>query len=328
MALKKIHLIRASQATPFIETAKRLGLPVGRLARAADLPVEAVLAGEGVIGERCLWHFIELAIQYKDCEHLGYLTALDHSVTHTGQLGGMEISLTGSLRDILRIFCRDVVTQSDGSLYRLVRRKGQTWFTRDPMFSDSPAGWQAEQYVLTFVIQIVRLCAPGDWLPGQIRIATQPMPASVPAEWSSIDVDWGCEKTEILIDDAVLKLAPRIRADANLYVAHADGSIDSVMLIEDLIDRQIWTRQCGLDHAAAELGMSNATLKRRLAEMNTNYSMILRERRIHHAKRLLTESNMSVADIAKALGYSAVSNFSRAFRNATGQAPNSIRYAH
>ncbi|RLA27818.1 MAG: hypothetical protein DRR11_17655, partial [Gammaproteobacteria bacterium] len=144
MTTKKIHLIRAAQAKPFVKTAARLGLPVKNLARKADMPYKPVRTGDGVIGERSLWRFVELAIDYKDCEHLGYITALDHSVTHTGQLGGMEITLAGSLRDILRIFCREVVNQSDGSNYRLIRRRRQTWFARDLMFIDSPAGWQAE----------------------------------------------------------------------------------------------------------------------------------------------------------------------------------------
>jgi len=79
MTTKIIHLIRAAQAKPFIETAARLGLPVKNLARKADMPYKPVRTGDGVIGERSLWRFVELAINYKDCEHLGYITALDHS---------------------------------------------------------------------------------------------------------------------------------------------------------------------------------------------------------------------------------------------------------
>ena len=131
----------------------------------------------------------------------------------------------------------------------------------------------------------------------------------------------------MLIEDEALNLAPRFPDATARPLPLTDDPVNTTMLIEDLIDRQIWSLQCGLDHAARELGMSPATLKRRLAEMNTSYSEILRKRRMHHATRLLKESDMNVADIALALGYSAVSNFSRAYRNATGFSPNSFRSA-
>jgi AraC-like DNA-binding protein len=62
--------------------------------------------------------------------------------------------------------------------------------------------------------------------------------------------------------------------------------------------------------------------------MNTSYSVILGERRFHHAVRLLESSEMSVKEIAENLGYSAVSNFSRAFSKATGTSPSHWRKAH
>lgn len=50
------------------------------------MPVEAVRSGEGVIGEHSLRDFVGLASQHLDCEHFGYLTAVDHPIILTGQL--------------------------------------------------------------------------------------------------------------------------------------------------------------------------------------------------------------------------------------------------
>ena len=193
------------------------------------------------------------------------------------------------------------------------------------MFADSAAGWQTEQYMLTVLIQIVRICAPVDWLPRRVRIATSPSAAPLPAEWSWIDVDWGWRRTEMLIEDEVLGLPPRFHIDRSrpsLAVARTERRR---MVIQDLVDRQIWSHRHGLEDAARELGMSTATLKRRLADMNTSYSEILQERRLHHAVHMLDASQMSVGKIAEVLGYSAVSNFSRAFRKATGLSPGGWR---
>ena len=99
------------------------------------------------------------------------------------------------------------------------------------------------------------------------------------------------------------------------------------MVVQDLVDRQIWSHQVGLGIVARELGMSAATLKRRLDAMNTSYSAILSERRLHHAVRLLEGSDISVREIAGSLGYTAVSNFSRAFSKAQGMSPRQWRVA-
>jgi len=325
MLSREIHLIKAAQAKPFVETASRLGVPVRALACKAELPLDSVLAGHGVIGERSLWRFVELASRRPRCAQLGYLTALDHPVTRAGQLGGMSIAMARTLREMLWIFCREVVSESDGCEYRLVKRRNGTWFTRELVFKDSAAGWQAEQYVLTFITQIVRLGAPPDWLPRRIRIASRSSPASLPPEWSRIRVDWGWRRTELLIDDDVLALPPRLRTDRSLPESDSGVAERRQMTIQDLVDRQIWSRRPGLDEAARELGMSARTLKRRLAESGTSYSEILQERRLHHAKQLLETSSMPVGRIAEAVGYSAVSNFSRAFRKATGVAPATWR---
>jgi AraC family transcriptional regulator len=47
--------------------------------------------------------------------------------------------------------------------------------------------------------------------------------------------------------------------------------------------------------------------------------------RLELAKRMLADRNRSVSDIALSTGYSSQSNFSRAFRDATGMTPSAYR---
>lgn len=320
MPAKKILLIKAAQAKPFVETAMRLGAPVRSLASQASMPIKPVLAGEGVIGEHSLWRFIELAGKHSGCELFGYLTALDHPVTSTGQLGGMAITLAESLQETLQMFSREVVTESNHCDYRLITRDEETWFSRGMVFEGHGADWLAEQYVLTFITQIIRLCTAGDWLPRKIHIATRNEPVELPPEWNTTQVIWGADRTELLIESELLSLPPKASTRVGLKKTDRNA-----MLLEDLIDRQIWTGQHGLENAALELGMSPTTLKRRLSAIDTSYSELLLCRRIHHATRLLSKSDMRVGKIAEALGYSSVSCFSRAFLKATGYSPSSQR---
>ncbi|MCC8944013.1 helix-turn-helix transcriptional regulator [Bradyrhizobium sp. Arg62] len=59
--------------------------------------------------------------------------------------------------------------------------------------------------------------------------------------------------------------------------------------------------------------ISARTLQRHLGRMGTSHSAMLAEVRLNMACRLLAESSRPLSDIAKILGYSSASSFSRTF---------------
>lgn len=83
-----------------------------------------------------------------------------------------------------------------------------------------------------------------------------------------------------------------------------------------------------LPHCAATadaLGLSVATLGRRLAAEGTSWRALCDEHRLGHADRLLRETQRSVADIALSLGYAESASFSRAFTRHFGHSPRHAR---
>jgi AraC-like DNA-binding protein len=76
----------------------------------------------------------------------------------------------------------------------------------------------------------------------------------------------------------------------------------------------------GPAEVARGLGMSERTLKRKLAEQGTSYSELLDRERHSQAVELLRGA-ASIDDVAERLGYSDAANFTRAFRRWTGRSP-------
>ena len=76
---------------------------------------------------------------------------------------------------------------------------------------------------------------------------------------------------------------------------------------------------------SAQMGLSAEQLNRRLKKENTNFRRILLERRIDIAKRLLTDTQASILEIANRVGYADSAVFCRAFRNHVGQKPTDYR---
>lgn len=68
-----------------------------------------------------------------------------------------------------------------------------------------------------------------------------------------------------------------------------------------------------VDSTARKLQISARTLQRHLGRMGTSHSEMLAEARLNIACRLLEGSSQRLSDIAKTLGYSNASSFSRTF---------------
>lgn len=69
------------------------------------------------------------------------------------------------------------------------------------------------------------------------------------------------------------------------------------------------------------LHLSPRTLRRRLTEEDASYRKLLDEVRAQRAGELLTETELSIAEIAERLGFAECASFTRAFRRWTGSSP-------
>lgn len=76
---------------------------------------------------------------------------------------------------------------------------------------------------------------------------------------------------------------------------------------------------------AADLGISAATLRRRLAEEGSSYQQLRRLCLCEFAQRCLRDSDWSIGRIAGHLGFSSEAAFRRAFLDWTGYAPSHYR---
>jgi len=78
---------------------------------------------------------------------------------------------------------------------------------------------------------------------------------------------------------------------------------------------------------ARQLGMSERSLRRRLAEEGTTFEKLLTGVRVVLARDHLADRRLSIADIAYTLGFSEPSAFHRAFKRWTGETPLAFRRA-
>jgi AraC-like DNA-binding protein len=101
-------------------------------------------------------------------------------------------------------------------------------------------------------------------------------------------------------------------------------TLDLIESIERIIRRD-FRHAPVLASVAAQLSMSNRTLRRRLAESGLSYQDILDTARKRRALALLANAGLSIDEIAYEVGFSDARNFRRAFKRWTGTAPRAAR---
>jgi AraC-like DNA-binding protein len=75
------------------------------------------------------------------------------------------------------------------------------------------------------------------------------------------------------------------------------------------------------------LNMSLRSLQRKLEEKGYTYKQLLEETRRELAEQYIRNSRLSLGEITYMLGFSELSNFSRAFKRWTGKSPQHYRRA-
>jgi AraC-like DNA-binding protein len=84
-------------------------------------------------------------------------------------------------------------------------------------------------------------------------------------------------------------------------------------------------RRADFDEIAMQLAMPARTLRRKLQEQETSFSELVGELKSHVAIKYLRDTQMTIEDIANALGFSDAANFRQAFRRWTKTSPQSFR---
>ena len=98
----------------------------------------------------------------------------------------------------------------------------------------------------------------------------------------------------------------------DLMGPEATPSDSFVDLTRDVIARWLGRTHVDCASVAAELKLSERSLRRRLTEEGTSFRELLQEARQERAKTMLTKSGISLAVAAEQLGYSDTAAFSRA----------------
>lgn len=141
------------------------------------------------------------------------------------------------------------------------------------------------------------------------------------------------ENTKLVLDDACLDY-PLVTANQALLTqgGRICSDLKEHLTCKKNIERRIFELVYNMEgdypnstEIACQLGLSERSLRRKLARENLTYRCILEDVKLARAKQLLTNQSLSVEYIAQYLGFNNASNFRRAFKRWTGDTPMNYR---
>lgn len=117
----------------------------------------------------------------------------------------------------------------------------------------------------------------------------------------------------------MLKINPSLRR-----LIHNSFELKVSQRVIQHIEKNI-RNEISLESVSRTLGMSPATLKRRLAAEELSFSHLLKEKRINYAANQLRASHESICEIAFQSGFKSAAHFSTAFKSIQGMTPKEFR---
>jgi len=199
-----------------------------------------------------------------------------------------------------------------GSIPRgAIDRKGQHQRERRPQNDEKEAGDAAS---ISFQHQ------PDD-VAGFERAPGCPVRAG--ASWNGVVIEASICRLPMRRRDPILRKFLESQADAVLASTPARPGV--ALDVQRALTSRIAGGATRMSEIARQLGMSERTLHRRLAEEGASYQELVEQVRKAAAGRYLDESTLAIGEIAYLLGYSEPAAFHRAFKRWYATTPEHFR---
>lgn len=309
-------------------------VPADRLLAAADVPGELLDDPHGRLtawqAGALLFHAMELSGE----PAIGYEIGLHSSLTSHGIMGYGLLSSSS---------VRDAISLGEKFLPLLLPMVSMRHFVEGDtgvieVAETAPVGPVRQCLIDLFLVGLSRMApvltnGAGD--PAQIELwFAGPAPDYYPRYRDRLPrmrFETGVDQMRFPAADLAVELEMANHVTAAMVEAQCRAELEQLGLDADLLTQvRAALRSDGsgfpdLETVAARLHMAGRTLKRRLAEHGTGFREQVEAARRAEAIRLLRTTGLSVAQVARRLGYADASSFSRAFQKWTSVSPGSYR---
>jgi AraC-like DNA-binding protein len=151
-------------------------------------------------------------------------------------------------------------------------------------------------------------------------------PVRSPAAWNGVSLPLEAWRLPLRRRDPVLRHV--LETQANEILARLPARTGLALEVQRALTVRVAGGDTRIDALARDLALSGRTLQRRLAAEGVSYQDLLDEARKEAAGRHISESRLSISEVAYLVGYSEPAPFYRAFKRWFGVTPDDFRQKH
>ena len=320
--------VRVAPIMALPEMLRRFGIQPEVVLSQLGLTPELFDDPDNLIGTGARGRLLELSADITDCPHFAFLLGQKiglHSLGLIGLLAKASPDVASALQkltSLLFLHVRGAIVdlESDTSVAVLSYRSYDYNIAGTEQIGDG---------AVAGLFNILReICGPS-WLPVEAWFAhRQPQDPKPYKAFLRTRLRFDAEQYALVFEADWLR-QPIPSADPNmlkvlqhetqrLTAAYQDDFPEQV---RQILRRSILAGHCKASEIAVLIDMHPRTLDRHLRRSDINFGELLTQVRFEMARQLLKDTQLSVSDIAMALGYSRASTFVRAFHRWSGTTP-------
>lgn len=287
---------------------------------------------DNLIGNAVRGRLFELSAEMTDCPHFGFLAGQKiglHSLGLIGLLAKSSPDVGSALHVLTNLF----FLQARGAIVDLESDTGVAVLSYRSYEYNVAGTEQIGDGAVAGMFNFLReVCGPS-WLPTEAWFAhRQPRDPKPYQDFLRTRLRFDAEQYALVFDadwlsqpipSADPQLLKVLQQETRRLTAETQG--DFPEQVRQILRRSILAGHYKAGEIAALFDMHPRTLDRRLRRFDINFEELLNQVRFEMARQLLKDSELSVGDIATALGYSRASTFVRAFRRWSGTTPGNWR---
>jgi AraC-like DNA-binding protein len=310
------------------------GEPLEPLLRQAGLPSTCLNDPKTLVPTVALWRFRELAASRMDSPNLTLAVMASLDLADLGAVA-RAVLRAPTLLELIRSFQRLSRAESSTATSDLKPcHSEEVFFSTRFELGHEKGEWQAELYLLAWMLKIVwvvdatfsprEIWCIGNATPERIR-AIESLTAR--PRFSQPCIGFPVPASMLALPRKVVDSSSVNRRvdEATLWsTSPGESAADAMRQVIRAYSEDRWLT---LEQASEAVGASVRTVQRELAREGETYSGILEEARGQAALELLEDSEASLSEISRYLGYSNLSNFNRAFRRWAAVSPREVRAA-
>ena len=262
------------------------------------------------------------------CDYFGLVIGQRFSLQKLGLVGKLTYT-SETVHSALRNLMDSFYLHDSGGIVTLDRTPRLAALSYRSIVPDRLSVVQVNEMCIACLCLIMRNFCGASWNPARVELA-RPRPASDASyrEFFRAPIIFGATKNTISFSNRWLDhpVSSPDYEDHKILVAMAQELLGSASpgltaVVRRLLHRGLSAGSGASYDISEALGMHERTLRRRLRKENTSFSKLLEEVRQTASFQYLSDTNLSIGDIAGELGYGSTDAFDHAFRRWHGVSP-------